>query len=535
MDIESYINHYYLPDLALLLNSEPSKSGPSGMLCGATIGESLREHKCREFNDISAFFCCQYALNLLDYGIRKHFIIDHRDWLASVPPFADSTACSLYHGGVSSHSSMLDYLRRDSSERSLDLRIDNDQLSRYLTFFLMHINSINQEREFNRLSPQLLCEELNKDIAGPEFTLTWPPIDIELTIEPPRFDPWKNFPKGVTRYAQKTANPLLANSREDEEQNLPHCPKCGGTGITDSFRKRLRIAREEPCDSDSDEDKMCAFCRTSMFLRVCAACGTENRGVYECRSCGRSLGSITDITPDTLFIEEAAADPVQGGLEKIREDITRRPDDADVEQAVSSGKRQMQSYPAGFFDPNRFFDVLDKVRMKEGYFLDYFYREPDAETFGSSPDVFARKIGTPPLTCDRDKSTIATVAVADALEFEYLPSGLFQLALLDAIHDNFYRFAHANYGDYRPILTRRQYDAILQEETDNLKPEVLQLLQRQDIRPRVVMNSLDSGHVTMFHFNRYKGFFWIRYVIAAGKVSDGDSEQIAWLLNTIKF
>jgi hypothetical protein len=272
-----------------------------------------------------------------------------------------------------------------------------------------------------------------------------------------------------------------------------------------------------------------------MFLTICAACGTENRGVYECRSCGRSLGSIADITPDTVFIDEAEADPVQRGLAEIRESITREPDDAAAAQAISSGRRQMQSYPAGFFDPNRFFEVLNKVCLKEGYVLDYFYKVPDADTFGSSPDVFARKIGTPPLTCDRDNSTVATVAVADALEFEQSPYGLFQLALFDVVHDNFYRFAHANYGDYRPILTRRQYDAILQEISDNLKPQALDLLQRQDIRPRVVMTGPDSGHVTLFHFNRYNGFFWIRYFIDAGKVSEDDSEQIAWLLHTIKF
>jgi hypothetical protein len=49
------------------------------------------------------------------------------------------------------------------------------------------------------------------------------------------------------------------------------------------------------------------------------------------------------------------------------------------------------------------------------------------------------------------------------------------------------------------------------------------------------MNSSDSGQVTMFHCNRFKGFFWIRYAIEAGKVSAKKEEKIARLLRKMHF
>ena len=518
--IEKYVNHHYLFDLALFLGFEPRKSGSSGHLCGMTISESLQEYRFRKFNDISAFYCCSYALNLLDYGIRKHFIVDRRTWLASVPPFADSTACSSYHGGVSNHSSMLEYLRRTAAEKDRILRIDDSELCRYLIFFLRHIDTVFPEEAEYRLPSQRLCNALNADSNQQGFTIVWNDNDVDSESAPLCLDPWQDFPKGVTKEAQKAAEPPSPVVPEDENQNRIPCPKCGKTAIT-TFR--------------SSDNIVCLSCLTSMFLAICQSCGAENRGVYECRLCGGALESVSNITQETVLIDEAEADPIQKALAELRESISREPDDAAIEQAVSSGRRQMQSYPAGMFDPNRFFEVLDKVHLKEGYFLDYFYVEPDADTFGSSPDVFARCAGTLPLTCYRENSPVATVDVAAVLEYEHSPAGLFQLALFDAVHDNFYRFWHANYGDYRPILTQKQYSAILEKESGNLKPLALELLRRQDIRPRVVMTGPDSGHVTMLYFNRYKGFFWIRSVIKAGKVCQNEKEQIAWLLRTIKF
>jgi hypothetical protein len=257
---------------------------------------------------------------------------------------------------------------------------------------------------------------------------------------------------------------------------------------------------------------------------------------------------------NAILIEESEVDRIQRKLAEIRESIPRMPDnttyyylrrrdqkrniwyrnltDADK---LAFYKRPNQSYPEGCFNPNRFFEAFDKVRLKEGYFLDYHLYTGVGSMYGGAPDLFARKVGSLPLPLIQDVSTVKTETVADVLEFEKSASGLFQLALFYAVHDRFYLFAHRNYGDYQPVLTRRQYDALLQEKSDNVSPEALELLKRQDIRPRIVMNSSDSGHVTMFHFNRFRGFFWIRYAIEAGKVSDEKSEQVAWLLRKINF
>ena len=166
-----YINHHYLHDLAVFLGFEPNSSGPSGMLCGATISENLLEYRRLKFNDISAFFCCQYALNLLDYVIRKYFIVDHSDWLATVPPFADSTACSLFHGGVRDHVSMLAYLRRNVAAEGLHFNISDDNLTEWLKFFHQRLDSVGTRHGFHhRLSSDVLCSALNIDGAHPKLT-----------------------------------------------------------------------------------------------------------------------------------------------------------------------------------------------------------------------------------------------------------------------------------------------------------------------------------------------------------------------------
>lgn len=179
--IENYLNHHYLSDLTLFLGFEPECFGVSGLLCGATIGENLREYRYRQFTNISAFFCCQYALNLLDFGIRKYSIVNHCAWIESMPPFADSTACSMYHGGVNNHSSMLRYLRQVVVENGLDIRIDNDDLNRYLIFFLKHIDSTFPTKSSYRLYSRRLCDALNTCGDQMDFKITWPSDDAFLS------------------------------------------------------------------------------------------------------------------------------------------------------------------------------------------------------------------------------------------------------------------------------------------------------------------------------------------------------------------
>jgi hypothetical protein len=269
-----------------------------------------------------------------------------------------------------------------------------------------------------------------------------------------------------------------------------------------------------------------------MFLTLCALCGAENRGVYACRACGASLGSVTDISPDTILIEEAEADPIQQKLATIRANIPPRPRETTI---TTNRTRMNQSYPEGCFDPNTFLEAFDKVSLKEGYFLDYCYTDLDAGTFASSPDIFARKAGSLPLTLATDEAAVEKEPVYAALEFEKSPAGLFQLAVFYAVHDRFYLFAHANYGNCQPILTRQQYDVILDDQSDNLRPEALDLLKRQDIRPRVVMTGPDSGHVTMLYFFRYRGFRWIRSYIEGGKIVEWNGEEIAWPVRKVYF
>lgn len=322
-------------------------------------------------------------------------------------------------------------------------------------------------------------------------------------------------------------------------QNMPEisCPQCGKSEIYISLIK----GREDRC--------LC--CRTPMFLKICKSCGAENRGVYECQTCGKSLGSISDITPDTLFIEETEATPIQLKLAQIEKDIPRMPYNTTIEnyctkqqkrnfwhkklsvaEKLSFYKRMNKSYPEGCFDPNTFFEAFDKVSMKEGYFLDYRYCDND---YCGEAAIFARKSGSKSLILARDESREHKEQVFDVIDFEKSPSGIFQLAVFFAVHDKFYLFAHSRYRIYQPILTRKQHEDLIDYNNDNLKPEAVERLKKLDIRPRIVIENTDKAQVTFFTYNKYKGFFWKRYNFEHNRFREGESEQIAWLLRTGHF
>ena len=144
MEAAPYINNHYFMDFKQFPGSRHA-------LCGATISESLRSHNAENLTDISAFYCCQYALNLINYGIKTYFVSEHRTWLAKSPPFADCTACDLFHGGVNSADSVLAYLRRNSAEcERVGLILTDESLNSYLSYFFTYIEYLRSQNVFRR-------------------------------------------------------------------------------------------------------------------------------------------------------------------------------------------------------------------------------------------------------------------------------------------------------------------------------------------------------------------------------------------------
>jgi hypothetical protein len=291
-----------------------------------------------------------------------------------------------------------------------------------------------------------------------------------------------------------------------------------------------------------------------MFLRKCTACGTDNRGLYHCRVCGTSLGSITDITAETYFIEESETEPMHQKLEQIRENMPPMPDRTIINTNWTWHKKRTvwhkkmtfteklliyrnmdKSYPESAFNPNHYLEAFNKLSLKEGYFLDYRYYESDEDSLGGSPDVFARKVGSIPLPLAHNEENAEKYDVSDVVEYEKSFSGLLQLVVFFAVYNTFYLFWHSQYGDNRPVLSREYYENLLKEYSDKLSITAVELLRRQDISPRIVSTDFLNGQVSMMLFNRFSGFKWIRYTIENGRIINSEDEKIAWIKQRMRF
>lgn len=96
-------------------------------------------------------------------------------------------------------------------------------------------------------------------------------------------------------------------------------------------------------------------------------------------------------------------------------------------------------------------------------------------------------------------------------------------------------FWHSNYDDYQPVFCREHYERLLDRFSEYLKPDSLELLWRQDIRPRVVSDDYLNGQVVMMLFNRFSGFCWTRYTMENGRIVKSEDEEIARINRTLRF
>lgn len=167
MCIEDYIQQNYLSDLEIFLGSKPRAFGPSGMLCGTTISENLSEYRRLKFTEIATFFCCQYALNLINCSIQRNFCVNYREWLSNTPPFADCTACDLMHGGVRSPLSVLEYLL--GHHVSFHLPITEALINEAIDYF---VNCIDQN-EANNCINKSFRDALSQDKDYLEYCQYW--------------------------------------------------------------------------------------------------------------------------------------------------------------------------------------------------------------------------------------------------------------------------------------------------------------------------------------------------------------------------
>jgi len=188
-------------------------------------------------------------------------------------------------------------------------------------------------------------------------------------------------------------------------------------------------------------------------------------------------------------------------------------------QGMSSGQKRC-FYPSGNkFNANEFFHVFNKVRLHEGYYLDYFYT---MDNLAGWPIVFARKEEDDPATILDEglyefsdymkylKRFLTDYALSKHIEFEKSAEGYFQFSIFNTVVHQFYLFWHANYDDKEFILTKEKLEETLRYMETNygiiFSDEELDLINDLNLNPEVKIKN-DNGIVRVISFSKNAGFY----------------------------
>jgi len=162
----------------------------------------------------------------------------------------------------------------------------------------------------------------------------------------------------------------------------------------------------------------------------------------------------------------------------------------DLESQIRNGLRGPLAGMPLRFDVNRYFEAFDRLRMDDGYVMDYVYCSTRqhgypllyarAKTNAPLPDVeaFEERFGR---TTDGQSVNGAWI---DRIRTDGSRGGFIQLAALRLVRDQFYLYWHANYNDTK-ILSRI---------------------------PASVTYSKDTVSVALFVFSKWSGV--ARYVVS---------------------
>lgn len=208
--------------------------------------------------------------------------------------------------------------------------------------------------------------------------------------------------------------------------------------------------------------------------------------------------------------------------------------------------------PPERFDVNRFFEAFDKIRMHEGWELDYVYR---FSFLAGYPLLYARRKEEPPfltladfLKKFPDEDDVRLLPLVDFrwrrphiipqaqflrhLEFELSPQGFFQFVVFCFEVDRFYFFWHACYRDLEVVCTSKRKEELLdeivsgrlfgmgpREEKERFPPELtpsheiknyltdeeVERIKAFDVRPKVGIKG-KSATIEVMLFTKWGGF-----------------------------
>jgi hypothetical protein len=165
--------------------------------------------------------------------------------------------------------------------------------------------------------------------------------------------------------------------------------------------------------------------------------------------------------------------------------------------------KQPRCKPRHTFDVNRYLEIFDRVRLREGHVLDYIYTYSG---LGGGPAVYTRAEKTRPyrdreaLRQDFPDLTQRDLLLRD-LEFDPAPAGFFQYCIFDVVVRQFYLYWHALYNDLEFILRPER----LQELLKRISPD--RPRRRFAWQPLVERRDERTALVTTLTFTAWGGLF----------------------------
>ncbi len=167
------------------------------------------------------------------------------------------------------------------------------------------------------------------------------------------------------------------------------------------------------------------------------------------------------------------------------------------------------------FDANRYFEVFDRLRLEEGWVLDYVY---NFHGIGGEPWLYARRAAAPPLdSLDAYRERFAsagTAAFLGRLVSDRTPEAAFQLALFALEAPKFYLNWHSHYFDTELVCTAARREEILAGIPEDYSPfgnHAIPPAERERLRglplAPVVRRAGDFAEVETLAFTKWGGFF----------------------------
>jgi hypothetical protein len=167
------------------------------------------------------------------------------------------------------------------------------------------------------------------------------------------------------------------------------------------------------------------------------------------------------------------------------------------------------------FDANRYFEAFDRLRLAEGWQLDYVY---NYHGIGGEPWLYARRAADPPLdSLDAYRARFpnaGTAAFLGHLVSDRTPEAAFQLALFALEAPKFYLNWHSHYFDTELICTAARREEILAGIPldhgpfgDNAIPAAERARLREVPLAPVVRRAGDFVEVETLAFTKWGGFF----------------------------